>query len=214
LTGIPKKQFNRLMPVDIPATLIFVFVTTFTPGPNNVLSGSMGAIHGYRRAMPLMLGIASGFFVIMLLCATLSSLLATYLPRVAPSLRIIGGMYILWLAYGVYRSSAGLFDVDEDIAPLRFWNGWALQFVNAKTILYGLTLYSVFLSPLLDNRLTLVWSAAGLALASFTSITTWALAGHFVRGWVKTPKRARLLGVVLAAALVYTALEMAGAFHR
>jgi cysteine/O-acetylserine efflux protein len=123
-------------------------------------------------------------------------------------------MYILWLAYGVYRSSSKLFDVDENIAPLRFWNGWVLQFVNAKTILYGLTLYSVFLAPLLDNRLSLVGSAAALAMTSFTSITTWALAGNLVRKWVKTPKRARLLGIVLAAALVYAALEMAGVFHR
>ena len=204
---------NRPMIVDVPATLVFVFVTTFTPGPNNLLSASMGVIHGYRRTLPLMLGIASGFVVIMLMCATLSSLVAARLPAVAPVLRYAGGLYILWLAVGVYRGSLALLAGPGTAPPPRFCSGLVLQFLNPKVIFYGLTVYSAFLLPIIDRPATFILTPPLLALASFSSVSTWALAGHLIRRHVGTPRRAKAVGLVLAAALVYTAFSLAGIFH-
>lgn len=45
------------MTVDLAATATFILVTTFTPGPNNILSASMGAYFGYRRTAPFLFGI-------------------------------------------------------------------------------------------------------------------------------------------------------------
>jgi len=198
------------MEFELPATLIFVLVTTFTPGPNNILSTSMGALYGYRRAAPFMLGVVSGFLIIMALCATASTLLSTYLPEVAPKLRPVGALYILWLAIGVYRSSSLPTKRTEDARPLRFWNGLTLQFVNPKCIFFGLTIYSVFLAPLLTRRLVLLGSTLLLACVTFSAVSTWALGGQLIRGWINTPRRAQALGLVLALALVYTAVDLAG----
>ena len=49
-----------------------------------------------------------------------------------------------------------------------------------------------------------------LAFICFSAVSTWALAGHLIRGWVRTPGRARAFGAVLAAALIYTAMDLAG----
>ncbi len=201
------------MGVNIPATVIFAAVTTLTPGPNNILCASSGALYGYRRTLPFILGIASGFFTLMLLCGAVTTLLSTHIAALAPTLRVIGGLYILWLAIGVYRSSGRVVDSSEEARPLRFWNGYILQFVNPKCIFYGLTMYSVFLAPLLGERWTLAWTPVLLAAVSFTSVSTWALGGQLIRRWISTPARARVLGIVLAAALVYTALDLAGVFH-
>ena len=198
------------MGVDIPATVIFVVVTTLTPGPNNILCASSGALYGYRRTLPFIIGIAAGFLTLMLLCGTVTTLLSTYIVAATPVLRMIGGLYIVWLALGVYRSSGKLVEHSEDARPLRFWNGYVLQFVNPKCIFYGLTMYSTFLAPLLGAKLTLAWTPVLLASVSFTSVSTWALGGQLIRRWINTQQRARVLGLVLAAALVYTALDLAG----
>lgn len=198
------------MGVNIPATVIFAVVTTLTPGPNNILCASSGALYGYRRTLPFILGIASGFLTLMLICGTLSTLLSTYITAAAPTLRIIGGLYILWLALGVYMGSSKLLERSEEARPLRFWNGYILQFINPKCIFYGLTMYTVFLAPLLGQRFVLAWSPVLLASVSFCSVSTWALGGQLIRRWINTPQRARVLGAVLAGALVYTALDLAG----
>jgi cysteine/O-acetylserine efflux protein len=198
------------MSLDIPAALVFVIVTTFTPGPNNILSASIAAIHGYRRTVPFMLGVVSGFLVVLVLCATVSTLLTKVVPAAAPVMRLIGGLYILWLAFGILRHSDKLQTGQQSTPPLRFWNGAVLQLVNPKTIFFSLTVFSVFLAPILHIRTALIWSPIVLSAICYAALSTWALGGHLIRHWIRTPRRARILGVVLAAALVWTAIDLAG----
>ncbi len=52
------------MPVDIfLALLVFAFVTSVTPGPNNFMLLASGVNFGFWRTVPHMLGIGCGFFV-------------------------------------------------------------------------------------------------------------------------------------------------------
>lgn len=198
------------MPIDLPAVTVFVAVTTLTPGPNTILSASLGAMHGYRRAAPFMLGVTAGFLVIMLLCATLAASLATHLAQVAPALRLVGAACILWLALGVYRSGRTLLDETGATPPISFWKGCLLQFLNPKAIFFGLTVYAAFLAPLADRPWILVATAPLLAAVALATVSIWAVAGHVIRARVTTAARARVLGVVLAAALVWTAVDLSG----
>lgn len=200
------------MSFDLVPTLLFVFVTTFTPGPNNIMATSMGALYGYRRTLPFLIGIATGFFGVMLLCSGFAKLLGTALPSVLPILRYLGAGYILWLAYGVYRS-AGKLGTERDTKPLRFHNGVLLQLLNAKVILYGITIFATFLAPLLVSPFGFVPASALLALASLMSTSTWALGGNLIRGYLNTPNRAKALGVVMSLALIYTAADLLGLFE-
>jgi cysteine/O-acetylserine efflux protein len=158
--------------------------------------------------------VTSGFLIIMLACATLSSLLGRVLPAATPWLRGVGSVYILWLAFSVYRNSDRLLSDPGRSKPLRFLNGFALQFVNPKAAFFGLTVYSAFLQPWLGTSSALRWSPLVLASVTFAAVSTWALGGHLVRTWINTPGRARALGVILALALVYTAVDLSGVFPR
>lgn len=42
----------------LPALAAFAFVTSVTPGPNNLMLMASGANFGLRRTLPLMLGVA------------------------------------------------------------------------------------------------------------------------------------------------------------
>jgi threonine/homoserine/homoserine lactone efflux protein len=59
--------------IQWPALLSFVFITTLTPGPNNIACASLGIRYGYRKALPFILGIVSAFFLIMLGAGLISS---------------------------------------------------------------------------------------------------------------------------------------------
>ena len=55
------------MPIDtFIALLIFAFVASATPGPNNVMLLASGVNFGFRRTIPHMLGIAMGFAALLL----------------------------------------------------------------------------------------------------------------------------------------------------
>lgn len=198
------------MHFDLTATLVFVFVTTFTPGPNNILSASMGALYGYRRTLPFLAGVVCGFVIIMTLSATLSSALKSFLPSAAPVMRYLGAAYILWLAFGVYRNSGALLDRHVDARPLPFLTGLTLQFVNPKGVFFGLTIYSTFLAPFSSDFRLLLVAPLALAPVTFAGISTWALGGQAIRGWIDSPAKARIVGIILALSLAYTALDVLG----
>ena len=131
------------MPLNLFAFFSFVFVTTFTPGPNNISSASMGVLYGHKQTRQYRLGIAVGFFLLMLLCGWISTALLRVFPPIENVLRFVGAAYILWLAYETLRAS---YTFEEGAQPLLGFNrGLWLQILNPKVIVYGLTLYTTFL---------------------------------------------------------------------
>lgn len=198
------------MNIDIIALSSFVFVTTFTPGPNNISSASMGILYGYKRTLPYLFGIISGFFLVMLLSGWVSKSLLSNFPSFEFPLRIIGAIYILWLAWHTFRASYS-FDEKEQ-ALLGYSNGFFLQLLNPKAIVYGLTLYTTFLGSLAKSPIFLVVSALALSVVGYASITSWALFGAAFRAYLKQPKAKQAINIALSLLLGYTAMEISGLF--
>ena len=196
------------MDINFFAFLPFVLITTFTPGPNNISSASMGVLYGYRDTLKYMLGIVTGFFLVMLLCGWTSTVLLKVLPSFETALRFIGAGYILWLAFETLKTSYTFQESNQ--SPMGFGRGLLLQVLNLKAIVYGLTLYSTFLVPITDNSALLVLSATFLATLAFCSVSAWALFGSAIRTVLRQPRIRRLVNLVLSLLLVYTAIELSG----
>ena len=47
--------------------VLFTFVASVTPGPNNMMLASSGLTHGFRRTIPHMLGFALGFVLMVVI---------------------------------------------------------------------------------------------------------------------------------------------------
>lgn len=52
---------------QLGALALFAFVSTFTPGPNNIMLMTSGANVGFKRTIPHMLGITFGFGAMLIL---------------------------------------------------------------------------------------------------------------------------------------------------
>jgi cysteine/O-acetylserine efflux protein len=194
--------------IELIPFLSFVLVTTFTPVPNNISSTSMGVSYGYKRALNYLSGIATGFFFVMLLCGLISTTLLAIFPTFERVLRLVGAAYIIWLAIATLQAS---YNFTEDRQPLLgFVRGMLLQLLNAKMIIYGMTLYATFLAPTVNHPVYLVLSALGLALLAFVSVSTWALFGSAIRTYLQVPKVKRWVNICLAMLLVYVAVELSG----
>lgn len=193
---------------NLAAFLTLVIVTTYTPGPNNISSASMGVLHGYKRTLPYILGIFTGFYLIMLICGLISTLVLRVLPSFEVVLRIVGAVYILWLAYHTLKTSYNF--QEKDHSALKYWNGLLLQIFNLKVILYGLTIFSTFLAYTAKQPFILILYALFLASNSFASTSLWALFGSVIRKYLHQPRVQQMVNLILALLLVYTAVEISG----
>ncbi len=85
---------------------LYVFVTSFTPGPNNIMAMLFANRFGLRNTIRFCLGVSAGFFVIMILCSYFNLMLHQYIPRVELIMTIIGVMYMLFLAFKIMTSKS------------------------------------------------------------------------------------------------------------
>lgn len=199
------------MDSELLTLISFVIVTTYTPGPNNISTASLGVLYGYKRTLPYMLGMVSGFFLMLSLSGLVSGFLIEKVPAFEGILRIVGAVYILWLAWHTLRASYTFNEGDHK--PLGFLQGFLLQILNVKVIVYGLTLYGTFLAGKFPSVIHLILSAALFALVGFTSMNLWTLFGAGIRKYLNRPKVRLAVNIILALLLVYTAVDISGLLH-
>jgi len=194
------------MDIELLPLASFIFVTIYTPGPNNLSSASMGICYGYKRTLSYLLGIASGFYIVMMLSGWLSTYLIKNFPSLEQALRIIGALYILWLAWQTLQASYT--SEVQDIPQFGFLKGFFLQILNLKVIFFGLTLYNSFLVNKIDTLLGLFISALIFSIFSFSSTSLWALFGAAIRKYLTKPRVTQVINIALALLLVLAAIDL------
>jgi cysteine/O-acetylserine efflux protein len=183
--------------------LAYVFVTTFTPGPNNILSMSNGLHYGYRCTLRFLTGVTVGFLIVLLVSGLLNVALTGLVPQVRFWLNLFGAAYMGYLAAHIALSKTQ----NDSVQPQglnTFGAGFALQFVNLKGILYGVTVFAIFVTPIYQNPLVVSLFAVALAALGFTASSSWALGGNLFRRFLR--KYERLFNLVMGALLAYTAV--------
>ena len=196
------------MPLDVVLALaLFTFVTAFTPGPNNIMVTASGVNFGFARTIPHMAGITVGFLVLLVACAAGLGLVFTAVPALQLALKIIGALYMLWLAWKVANARPASDEPDDLARPLTFLQAAAFQWVNPKAVVIGLTAISLYVRP--DHRVTDVLVVLVL-FGLFTALTviTWTGFGVALRSVLRDPRRARIFNVVMALLLVASIVPM------
>lgn len=156
--------------------LIFVMVATFTPGPNNIISMSSANQFGFKKTLGFIVGVAAGFFVVMLLCSFFNVVLYSFIPRITFWMNLFGCLYMTYLAFKIMRSRSKEREGKQRKIS-SFFSGVILQFVNPKGILYGITAVSSFVIPFDQSPAGLLLVSAMLALLALLSTSCWAMFG-------------------------------------
>lgn len=185
--------------------LLFVFVTSFTPGPNNIMAMLFANKYGLKKTIKFCFGVGAGFFVIMLLCSYFNVLLENFIPKIEFIMTILGAIYMLYLAMKIIFSSTKAKD-DNDDKNNSFIAGMLLQFINPKGILYGITAISTFILPYYSSNFSLLFFSLFLAFVGFMSTFCWSMFGSVFQTFLS--KYRSQFNVIMALLLVYSAISI------
>ncbi len=144
----------------------------------------------------------------MLLSGWISVTLLGIFPALEPVLRYAGAGYILYLAFGILKSSYSF--TEQNAKPLRFVHGIMLQVLNPKLIIYAFTLFSGFLTPITSNAALVLLAATVLAAISFVATSIWAIFGTAIKTYLHNPRLKTIVNIILSLSLVYTAIVLTG----
>lgn len=186
----------------------FCFVSSITPGPNNLMLMASGANFGFRRTLPHMLGVAIGFMVMVALVgAGLIQIFDAY-PVSYRVLTVFSVVYLLWLAWKIAHAAApeGGRAQDDTAKPFSFFQAALFQWVNPKAWTMAVTAITVYAA----NRD--IWSillvSAIFGAVNLPSVSVWALMGQEMQRVLTNPTRLRLFNWTMAALLVATLIPV------
>ena len=170
-------DFIQYLPAYLPGiglSYAAFLIAIASPGPNVLALISTSMSVGRKAGMALALGISFGSLTWALLTAFgLSALLMTY-AHALTTIKIIGGIYLFWLAYNAFKSAAPRSDltlkalVGGRRSPLGYAvRGYTVQMTNPKAVLAWMAIIALGLPPEapLWVGLVIVLGCFGLSIA-------------------------------------------------
>jgi threonine/homoserine/homoserine lactone efflux protein len=191
---------------------------TLSPGPDNMMVLSMGATRGRSSGMAFGLGCASGCLTHTVLAAVGISALIAASPPAFTALKVVGGLYLVYLGWGAIRSR-GVARVARSASsgepPLRlFSRGIIANSINPKVVMFFLAFLPQFVAP---DRGPAPWQILQLGVlftmqAALLFGTLGFFAGQIGRWLNRTEKAGRWLDRV--AGTIFIALGLKLIFAR
>jgi len=188
------------------ALIVFCFVSSITPGPNNLMLLASGVNFGFRRTIPHMLGVDLGFALMVGLVGVGLDVVFSRFPALLPAMRYAGAAYMLWLA-GKLALAGPIGDAEQRGKPLSFLAAAAFQWINPKAwaiAVSALTAYAV--SENYTYSLAIVALVFGLVTAP--CIALWVLFGTAMRRVLSNPRFVRPFNIAMAALLVLSIIPV------
>ena len=169
-------MYNQFLPL-----ILFGIATAFSPGPNNIMSSYSGFNFGFKKTIPLMLGVIFGWTTLLILMASGLIIIFQQYLFLQNIIKILGTVFLIYLAYKIAFSPV---NISESIKrPVNFFDTFLFQFINPKGVIISMAVVSTFIDSqnnyLRDSLIVII---IGFFMAVF-SISSWCLLGKYLRNF-------------------------------
>ena len=167
-------MYDQFLPL-----VLFGIATAFTPGPNNIMSSYSGFNFGFKRTIPLMLGVILGWTSMLTVMASGLIIIFQKYIFLQNIIKFFGTIFLIYLAYKIAFSST---NESENIKkPVLFFDTFLFQFINPKGVMVAMIAVSTFIDAqnnyLRDATIVII---TYFFMAVF-SVSSWCLLGKYLR---------------------------------
>ena len=196
----------------VPAAM-FCFVSSITPGPNNMMLMSSGLTFGWRATLPHMMGVALGFVVMVFGVGLGLGALFEAVPQLYTGLKVISVIYLLWLAWKIANSGPVGDGTVVAGKPMTFLQAAAFQWVNPKAWVMAVTAIAAY-APKQGFFGNVVFISLLFGLINLPCIATWVVFGNLLRQYLRDARTVRWINLGMALALVASLWPLLSEFMK
>lgn len=189
----------------------FAFIAAITPGPNNLLLMSSGALFGLRRTVPHLIGIQLGFAALMIAAVFGLGTLVARWPWLITIVRVLGASWLAWLSLRFFRatvkdtSTEGRMEAAPISRPFRFVEAIVFQWVNPKGIVTAVSSAGAYIA-IAESP----WQRAAILTGAFIlmgtiACTTWTIAGNSLNRYMSKGRSATWMNAAMGLLILATA---------
>ena len=174
------------MSSQLISLLLFGIVASLSPGPNNIMTSYTAFNFGVKKTIPTMLGVIIGWTILVIFLQIGSVIVFQKLEILQKIIRVLGSIYLLFMAYKISFSSIKLKKASPK--PVTFLNTFFFQFVNPKSIIIALAAIAMFINPqenFIKDSIILTTIFFFMAIGSQAA---WCLMGKYLRKFATSDK--------------------------
>ena len=185
---------------EILSLSLFMFVTSCSPGPNNIVASHSGFNHGIKKTIPLMLGVIFGFTtMIVIVNFGLIKIFKLY-PIIQKILIFTGTIFLIYLAYKISFSKSS--NKKKKLKPVNFLETFMYQFLNPKGVIVAIISISTYVEPGSNFINYSSWVIGVAFIFAIISIIFWVFIGKFMRKFATNDKFIKLFNYVMSLLLL------------
>lgn len=174
----------------------------YTPGPVNTMGFSLGINKKFKESLVFFVGVGVAMFILFVVYGYTGEKLVKkeYLFYIS----IIGGCYIIYLAYRIFKAKIEL-DSQSEKRLVSFKDGFFMQLFNPKATLAALPITTIsFPSNEIVGVKILIMSLIFMLLV-IGAPSTYCLLGQSFSGFMKNKRTFSVLNKIMAVLLLYVA---------
>ena len=188
-------MYDQFLPL-----ILFGIATAFTPGPNNILSSYSGFNFGFKKTIPLMLGVILGWTTMLTIMASGLIIIFQKYIFLQSIIKILGTIFLIYLAYKIAFSSAN--DSENIKKPVLFFDTFLFQFINPKGVMVAMIAVSTFID-VQNNYLR----DASIVITTYFfmavfSVSSWCLLGKYLRKFATSKNFIRKFNYIMSFLLL------------
>ena len=189
-----------MTPELLSALIAFAFVTSITPGPNNLMLMASGANFGWARTVPHMLGVGIGFVILAMLVGVGLIQIFEIWPLTYSVLKVGSVAFLTYLAWKIARAAPPQAKA-ATATPLTFVQAALFQWVNPKAWAMALSAISAY-RPEGSGLTGVLIVAVIFGLVNIPSVSCWVVLGTQLRRFLNVPWKLRAFNVSAALLLL------------
>ncbi len=179
---------------------LFMFATSCSPGPNNILASYSGFNFGLIKTIPHMFGVIFGFTtLVVVMNIGLINVFKNFLI-VQEILKYAGTIFLIYLAYKISFSKTR--SDNSSKSPVKFIETFFFQFLNPKAVIVAIIIVSTYVESGENYINYSLWVIVIAFIFACFSIVFWTLLGRFLRRFATNEKFIKRFNYVMSLLLV------------
>ena len=180
--------------------LTFAMIAAITPGPNNIILSTNAVNHGFRKTIPLIMGVFFGFLSVLTLCLLGIGEIYKSFPAIAIIIKIIAIFFLTYLSYKIFISTS--FSDDKNSKKFSFKDIYFFQIINPKVITVASSSSAVFIQNKFSYEIEFLLIFLCFVISTSTSAIVWAAIGHSFRNYLNDTRKIVIFNRTMAVLLM------------
>lgn len=199
-------RYGRMIKMSLLALggfLQYLVIYSYTPGPANFFALKVASQYGYKHFLKVYPGLFCGCLSLMMVCNIVMHSFQRLLPESMRAFQLLGNLYILWVAWHIFRSQPIHTDeMNEKVSQKpTFLTGLFLNLTNMKIMIFGLTLMQMYILPYSQTEVQSILFTILISFLISTSTLCWAYCGKLLSKVLN--RYHRLCNTIMAVLLIW-----------